>query len=89
MVIVVVYFDIVDDTGNSCTWAGAGGSYGTRSGGDQELAPLPSRIESDKSKSGVGRGRIARLGRERREASLNAEALFPLARRILYSHWSI
>ena len=79
VVIVVVYFDIVDDTGNSCTWEGAVGC------GAGE-APLPSRIESDKSKSGVGRGRIARLGRERREASLNAEALFPLARRILYSH---
>ena len=69
--LVVVYFGIVGDTGNSCTWAGAVGC------GAGE-APLPSRIESDISKSGVYRGRMARLGRERSEASPEAEALFPL-----------
>ena len=50
-VLVVVYFGIVDDTGNSCTWEGAVGC-----GAGEAL--LPSRIESDKSKSGMGRRHI-------------------------------
>lgn len=76
--LVVVYFGIVGDTGNSCTWAGAVGC------GAGE-APLPSRIESDISKSGVYRGRMAWLGRERSEASLGLRPCFPCEAEALWS----
>ena len=70
VVVVVVVFVICGRPRSNCTGCAVGGGAGE--------APLPSRIESDISKSGVYRGRMAWLGRERSEASPEAEALFPL-----------
>ena len=65
--LVVVYFGIVGDTGNSCTWEGAVGC------GAGE-APLPSRIESDKSKSGSCEGDMA----SKQEQGLRLETCAPV-----------
>ena len=65
--LVVVYVGIGGDNGNSCTWEGAVGC------GAGE-APLPSRIESDKSKSGICNGHMGRVGRGWSRASSGTEA---------------
>ena len=82
VVSVAVYFDIVDDTGNSCTWEGA-------VGGGARKAPLPSRIESDNSKSGMGRRHIARLGACMERSVLRYGGLFSLARWRFCYHMTI
>ena len=65
--LVVVYVGIGGDNGNSCTWEGAVGC------GAGE-APLPSRIESDRSKSGRCEGDMA----NKQERGLRLETCAPV-----------